>query len=237
LKDPAFLFYPGDFLTGTMLFSDKQEGIYIRALCYVHQHGHLTFEELKSLCKNDAVVMSKFIKDNEGNYYNSRLDIEIEKRKKYMDRQRENGSKGGRPPKPTGNPNETHGLATDKPNETISIEISNSSLNNNIDYLEMNSKSIYEFIELNYGRTLTSIEFKKIDEWKSKYSEDIIRYAIQLSVLNNKKTFQYTEGILKNWKGCNYMTLAEIKANEKLRIDRRNEKVEIPDYNWLEDKE
>jgi uncharacterized protein YdaU (DUF1376 family) len=38
-KDPAFLFYPSDFLTGTMFMNNEQIGIYIRLLCSQHQHG------------------------------------------------------------------------------------------------------------------------------------------------------------------------------------------------------
>ena len=40
-KDPAFLFYPSDFLTGTMFMTDEQVGKYIRLLCAQHQKGHL----------------------------------------------------------------------------------------------------------------------------------------------------------------------------------------------------
>ena len=38
-KDPAFLFYTSDFLTGTMFMTNEQVGIYIRLLCSQHQHG------------------------------------------------------------------------------------------------------------------------------------------------------------------------------------------------------
>ena len=32
-RDPAFLFYPADFLIGTMDMTDEEVGIYIRLLC------------------------------------------------------------------------------------------------------------------------------------------------------------------------------------------------------------
>ena len=40
-KDPAFLFYTGDFATGTQFLTDDQMGKYIRLLMAQHQHGHL----------------------------------------------------------------------------------------------------------------------------------------------------------------------------------------------------
>ena len=85
-KDPAFLFYPGDFNTGTQFFTDEQVGKYIRLLMAQHQHGHLTENQVLFICKSyDNHVMSKFIKDSAGLWFNERLEIEINKRKKYVE--------------------------------------------------------------------------------------------------------------------------------------------------------
>ena len=35
-KDPAFLFYPNDFIVGTLMMTDEEVGIYIRLLAYIH---------------------------------------------------------------------------------------------------------------------------------------------------------------------------------------------------------
>jgi uncharacterized protein YdaU (DUF1376 family) len=83
-KDPAFLFYPGDFNTGTQFFSDDQVGKYMRLLMAQHQHGHLREDQVLFICKTyDKDVMSKFTKDKDGLWYNERLEIEVEKRKNY----------------------------------------------------------------------------------------------------------------------------------------------------------
>jgi uncharacterized protein YdaU (DUF1376 family) len=83
-KDPAFLFYSSDFLTGTMFMSDEQVGKYIRLLCAQHQKGRLTEKEMINICKTyDEDIFSKFEKDEQGMYYNLRCEVEIEKRKKY----------------------------------------------------------------------------------------------------------------------------------------------------------
>jgi uncharacterized protein YdaU (DUF1376 family) len=90
-KDPAFLFYSSDFLTGTTFLSNEQVGMYIRALCHIHQSGHLTENQLKFICGGvDEDVFSKFKLDNDGLYYNERLEIEIIKRRKHSEKQREN---------------------------------------------------------------------------------------------------------------------------------------------------
>jgi uncharacterized protein YdaU (DUF1376 family) len=79
-KDPAFLFYSSDFLTGTMFFSNEQTGIYIRLLCSQHQHGGMIDKIVfNSLVKDDAVLKSKFIETDIG-FYNERLAKEMELR-------------------------------------------------------------------------------------------------------------------------------------------------------------
>lgn len=83
-KDPAFLFYSSDFLTGTMFMSNEQVGKYIRLLCAQHQTGHLKELDMINICgSRDEVIFNKFAKDAEGKYYNIRCEEEIVKRKKY----------------------------------------------------------------------------------------------------------------------------------------------------------
>jgi len=103
-KDPAFLFYTGDFTTGTQFFSDEQVGKYLRLLMAQHQHGHLTEQQVNFICKSyDNEVMKKFTKDANGLYFNQRLEVEILKRKSYSESRGNNrkgvGTKGVKPPK------------------------------------------------------------------------------------------------------------------------------------------
>ena len=91
MKDPAFLFYSNDFLTGTMLMTDEQIGQYIKLLCLQHQKGHLKEKDMLNICKEyDEDIFSKFQKDEEGNYYNKRLEEEAIKRQKYTESRRRN---------------------------------------------------------------------------------------------------------------------------------------------------
>lgn len=92
-KDPAFLFYPGDFTTGTQFLNDEQVGKYIRLLMAQHQLGHLEEKHMIMICKTyDKDVFNKFDKDNNGLYYNKRLEDEIVKRKKYTESRSKNRS-------------------------------------------------------------------------------------------------------------------------------------------------
>lgn len=96
-KDPAFLFYSSDFLSGTYTMTDEQVGKYIRLLCLQHQKYRLTEKELnKVLGENSTEVRDKFeveIIKGEKFYYQKRLRDEAEKRKNYSESRRSNRNK------------------------------------------------------------------------------------------------------------------------------------------------
>lgn len=86
MKSPAVLFYTSDFLTGTTFMNNEEVGCYIRLLCYQHQKGHIQEKDMKKICNSldsDSEVFRKFVIDKEGNYFNKRMEEEIEKRNKY----------------------------------------------------------------------------------------------------------------------------------------------------------
>lgn len=81
-KDPAFLFYPSDFLTGTMFMNNEQIGIYVRLLCSQHQHGGIIDKySFNALVGENILIRNKFIEVETG-FYNERLAIEMDKRNK-----------------------------------------------------------------------------------------------------------------------------------------------------------
>lgn len=111
-KDPAFLFYTKDWLSGCQFMSFEERGIYITLLCAQHQNGHLDPKRVGFLLGLDwdsvsVMVRDKFKTDSKGMIFNERLDEEIEKRANFIEKQRINGAKGGRPKtqkEPTGKP-------------------------------------------------------------------------------------------------------------------------------------
>jgi uncharacterized protein YdaU (DUF1376 family) len=97
-KDPAFLFYSADFLVGVSDLTMEERGQYITLICLQHQKGRLNDRIIALSIPNvSEYVLAKFDKDENGLYYNKRVEEEIEKRNKYITAQRENGAKGGRP--------------------------------------------------------------------------------------------------------------------------------------------
>jgi len=95
MKDPAFLFYTSDFLTGTLTMTDEQVGKYIRLLCLQHQKGRLTEKDMLFICKSyDEDIFIKFEKTGGGLYFNRRLEEETIKRRKYSESRAKNRASG-----------------------------------------------------------------------------------------------------------------------------------------------
>lgn len=92
MKDPAFLFYSQDFFMGTYGMTDAQVGQYIRLMCLQHTKGHLSEDVMAGAMGGelDAAVMSKFKIDENGLYYNERLEEEVSKRKRYSESRSKN---------------------------------------------------------------------------------------------------------------------------------------------------
>ena len=93
-KDPAFLFYSSDFLTGTMFMDNEQVGKFIRLMCAQHQKGRLSEKDMLKICiTHDEDIFSKFERDEAGLYFNTRLEEEVDKRKAYSESRRNNRKK------------------------------------------------------------------------------------------------------------------------------------------------
>lgn len=93
-QDPAFSFFPNDWMGGTMTLSRHQKGAYLDLLVAQFNNGHLSIEEVKNVLGNDfaiwGVLSKKFATDSEGRFYNVRLENEILKRKEYNKSRRQN---------------------------------------------------------------------------------------------------------------------------------------------------
>ena len=93
-KDPAFLFYPNDYLGGTMGMTFEQKGAYIDLLIFQFNNHHFTEEQAKqvlSICFANAwqVLQNKFKKEGEF-YFKERLRSEVERRKAFTESRRIN---------------------------------------------------------------------------------------------------------------------------------------------------
>lgn len=94
-KDPAVLWYFGDWAGGTMTMTRHQKGCYIDLLCAQFNNGKLSLDEIKTVLGEDfgstwPTLQKKFEKDESGLFFNKRLQEEKDKRIKYSESRRSN---------------------------------------------------------------------------------------------------------------------------------------------------
>jgi len=90
-KDPAFLFYPNDYLGGTMGMTFEEKGAYMELLMMQFNRGHMTGHMIgQTIGQLWGRIEGKFTVDEQGLYYNERLEKEIEKRRNYVDSRKNN---------------------------------------------------------------------------------------------------------------------------------------------------
>ena len=124
-------------------------------------------------------------------------------------------------------------------NKQSNIDVTQEYRDKSIEYRDkdiiLTNNTIYDFLEKNFNRTISPLEYEKIKNWIKDFNEEIVKYSIEVAVMANVKTFKYIEGILKNWKSKGYKSLLDIKQSET-PIERESQE-NIFDYDWLNDVE
>jgi uncharacterized protein YdaU (DUF1376 family) len=195
-KDPAFLFYPSDFLTGTMFMNNEQIGIYIRLLCSQHQHGGIIDKlSFNSLVGENHLLKSKFI-ETESGFYNERLTIEMDKRNKKSNNMSETAKKVWENRKiqlyNKSKQNEYNCITDVNKNDTIVIQTVNRNEDINKDkdiiniwFEDLKNSSQLEKICSNNKFDINQVRLVKIPEFK-KYAElDYPNYSKFVSHFKN----------------------------------------------------
>ena len=95
-KDPAFLLYGKDWLTGTFFLTYDQKGRLIDLLCHQHVNDGLTLDDIMKVLEGvvDEQIISKF-EESEGKLYNRKLKRVTKEREEHAIWKAENGRKGG----------------------------------------------------------------------------------------------------------------------------------------------
>ena len=202
-KDPAVLFYTEAYLVGTKLMTYEQKGKYMDLLCLQHQQGHLSEDDMLAICgERDPRIFAKFLIDENGLYYNERMEEESIKRKAYTDSRHQNGSYGGRPKKQI--PSENH---MGNHMETICLtdenHMGNHMRNRNINIDTNTIKDIIEYLNTVLGT-------------KYKYSADYIKKHINARLSEGYTLEDFKTVIDKKFKSWSGTEMAKYLRPETL---------------------
>lgn len=195
-KDPAFLFYSSDFLTGTMFWTNEQIGLYIRMLCAQHQHnGRIDTNVLRTQCdsiKNGDIVYAKFSHDEYGSY-NERLQIEMEKRKAKSIKASESVNKRWNKEKNKVYDSNTNVLRSENENENVNENINK--INNKVKKLKFKPptlEQVSKFFEDNgYTNADTAWNYYNDADWTDSTGKPVLNWKQKMRIVwfrdENKK--------------------------------------------------
>lgn len=84
---------------------------------------------------------------------------------------------------------------------------------------KISTSNIYDFIEKNFGRTLSPVEYEEISNWQD---NELTRYAIKQAVLNGKYNIKYISRILENYKNNGIKSVQEAQQEEEDFKNKKN---------------
>lgn len=222
-KDPAFLFYSNDFLSGTFSFTDEQVGKYIRILCIQHQKYRLSEKEFLNLSGQDEDIITKFETEqieDKTYYFNNRLREEATKRSKYTESRRKNLDKD----KHINSHMDSHMV---KHMEDVIEDVN---VIENIDDIKSKKKKFFENL---IPPAMKSIEFENAwHEWikykseiRNKVTESTAKKQLQFLEIHKENAVNIiNQSIQSGWKGLfelnnNYKQNGAIKSRRNTLQD------------------
>lgn len=111
------------------------------------------------------------------------------------------------------------------------LKENNTSNNNSTTTNNNTSLDIFEVIEENFGRTLNSLEYEKINQWNEyNFSLDLLKYAVEKAVLKNIYNISYIDKILYEWNKNNIRTVAQAQKSDEEHANRKEQKKSIRSF-------
>lgn len=209
-KAPAFQFYAQDFLTGTMYLTNEEIGIYIKMLAKQWTDEKIPKKRLGFLVGYDWENLSDELKskfEDKGEYVvNKRLEKERDRKERFIERQRENGKKGGRPPK-SKNPTKSQ----KKPLEHEHEKEDEKEVLKNKGLIDKKTEK-----KLKEPPTLEEFLEYAIRE-KPNVDEESVKLKYKSWIANGWQTNGKTPKPIKNWKSTLLNTLPHLKETDKTK--------------------
>lgn len=105
---------------------------------------------------------------------------------------------------------------------------------NNIIYnnINNNNNNIYDFLQKELGRTLSSTEIEKVKEWED---NELTRYAVKVAILNGAYTINYIDAIIYNWQKLGIKSVSQAQEETKRHRDKKISKKIEHKPEWFDD--
>lgn len=111
-------------------------------------------------------------------------------------------------------------------------------MDSNSNDTDNNSKTIFELIEREFGRVLSPMEYEIIKAWtENNISNELIEEAVKEAIFNGVTNLRYIDKILYEWQKKGIKSKHDVEENRQRFKKEKPEKMEVFEYNWLEDDE
>lgn len=208
----SFILY-NSFYEPIKALKNEQLGKLLRAIFNYTINGEIT---------QDSEIMVAFM------FIKNQIDRDAEKWEDERNKRKEAGRLGGikralnQQQKLSSKSKQCLGVLKDakqsQTNQADNVDVNvdvyvNDNVNDNvINNITTTNNNIYDFIEENFGRTLSPIEYEQISKWKD---NELTRYAIKQAVLNGAYRIKYIESILNDYEKNGIKTVQEAQEKEK----------------------
>ena len=110
------------------------------------------------------------------------------------------------------------------------------------DKIDIENSTIFELIEKEFGRTLSSMEYEIIKAWLEQgFSEDLIKEVLKEAVFSGVSNLRYMDTILYEWRKNGIKTAADVEKNRKKKnVQKEKESdidLEIVEWSWFDDED
>ena len=110
-------------------------------------------------------------------------------------------------------------------------------INEEVDTKQVDN-NIFDTFESEFGRTLSPIEYELITGWLDNgFSEELVICALKEAVYNGVSNLRYIDKILFEWKKKGIKNKEDVENDRKKFNRKKSEKVEVFEYDWLNDNE
>jgi DNA replication protein len=96
------------------------------------------------------------------------------------------------------------------------------------------NNDIFELLEKEVGIQLTFTEIEIVKLWN--YDKEVIKEAIKEAIKNNVASVRYIDKVLYSWSKKGIKTKEDVEKNRK-NYKSKDDKVDVFEYNWLDDDE
>ena len=113
---------------------------------------------------------------------------------------------------------------------------------NKEDKVDVENSNIFELIEKEFGRTLSSMEYEIIKAWLEQgFSEELIKEVLKEAVFSGVSNLRYMDTILYEWNKNGITSAADVEKNRKKKNVQKEKEadidLEIVEWSWFDDED